>query len=383
MADPTQEIFRGLEGVLVATTKISKVDGLGGVLTYRGYDIHELAAESTFEETAWLLAEGELPTPSQYAAMTRTLAAHLAMPDTVLEVLRQLPRTAHPMAIMRTAISAYGCTDTSAEEITVEAWKRVATRLVAQIGTIGAAAWRLSQGAEPIAPDPSLGYAANFLYMLHGKRPTEAAARILDIALICHADHGIPASTFSGMVVGSSLTDLYSAITAAIGSLKGPLHGGANERVLVDLDRIGSAANVPAYMREVQSKKLKVMGLGHRVYKTWDPRAIIFKKIAETRAAKDPDIARTFATAVALEKACLDAYAEKQLYPNVDYYSGIVYRSLGIDAKMFTPIFAISRMAGWTARLIEYLPNNRIFRPRGKYEGYDLRAYTPLAKRRI
>jgi citrate synthase len=375
MADPTQEIFRGLEGVLVATTEISKVDGIKGELTYRGYDIHDLAAHSTFEETSWLLFNGELPTASELAAFSATLHAASTLPDAVVQTLRVLPREAHPMAMLRTAVSAYGCTDVDEMDVSVEGFQRIGTRLLAQMSAIGAAAWHLSQGNEPIAADPTLGYAANLLYMLTGSRPSAEDAHIMDVALICHADHGIPASTFSAMVVVSSLTDLYSAITGAIGSLKGPLHGGANERVLENLDAIGAAENVPAYMERVKNEKLKVMGIGHRVYKTYDPRAIIFKAIVEKQAATNPSLAQTVATATALETACVELFAEKQLFPNVDYFSGIIYRSLGIDPKMFTPLFAISRTAGWVARLIEYLPNNRLFRPRGRYEGQNKRAF--------
>ncbi len=375
MTDATKEIIRGLEGVLVTTTKVSKVDGANGVLTYRGYDIHDLAAHSTFEETTWLLFEGELPSKAQLADFQKQLNAARAIPESVLNVLRALPKTAHPMAMLETAVAAYGCTDDHAADTTVDNFRRIGTRLVAQIGTMAAAAWRLSQGQAPIAPDPQLPYAANFLYMLTGKRPTADEARLMDIALICHADHGIPASTFSAMVVVSSLTDLYSAIAAAIASLKGPLHGGANEAVLRNLDQIGSPENVPAYMQKVVAEKLKVMGIGHRVYKTWDPRAVIFKKLAESAAKQNPQLANTYATALRLEEAALKAFEGKQLFPNVDYFSGIIYRGLGIDPKMYTPIFAVSRMSGWVARLIEYIPNNRLFRPKGKYEGYDKRPY--------
>lgn len=381
MIDPTKEIIRGLEGVLVAATKISKVDGANGVLTYRGYDIHDLAAHSSFEETCWLLFEGELPTSSQLATFDRGLRAERPLPDAVLRVMRQLPRSAHPMAVLETAVCAYGCTDAQANDITIENLRRIGTRLVAQIATMGAAAWRLSQGAEPIAPDPALSYAANFLYMLHGKLPTDDATRIMDIALICHADHGIPASTFSAMVVASSLTDIYSAIAAAIGSLKGPLHGGANEQVLIQLAAIGTPDLVAAFVDEAQAAKTKIMGIGHRVYRTYDPRAVIFKQLAQSCVQRDPQLTQLYAIALRLEAECVTRFGEKGLYPNVDYFSGLIYRSLGIEPTMFTPIFAIARMAGWVARLIEYLPQNRIFRPKGKYEGHDKRPYVAAEKR--
>lgn len=381
MIDATKEIIRGLEGVLVTTTTMSKVDGVKGVLTYRGYDIHDLAAQSTFEETCWLLFDGELPTAAALRQFTQTLNAERDLPDAVLRVMRQLPHAAHPMAVLETAVCAYGCTDDTANDTSAANLRRIGTRLVAQIATIGAAAWRLSQGQEPIAPDPSLSYAANFLYMLQGTRPTAEAVRIMDIALICHADHGIPASTFSAMVVASSLTDLYSAIAAAIGSLKGPLHGGANEAVLRQLATIGSPDNVPAFVDDAQANKIKIMGIGHRVYKTYDPRAVIFKKLAEACVRSDASLATLYATALRLEAECVARFGDKGLYPNVDYFSGILYRSLGIDPKMFTPIFAIARMPGWVARLLEYLPHNRLFRPKGKYEGHDQRGYVAMTQR--
>lgn len=382
MVDATQEIVRGLAGILVTESSMSSVNGEKGILTYRGYDIHDLAEHSTFEEVTYLLFNGELPTSSQLRTFRKEMNSARDIPDTILQMLRALPREAHPMAHLRTAVSAYGCLVPDADEVDVEHFNHQGAKLVSQIATIAAADWRTIQGQDPVRPDPELGYAANFLYMMNGIKPTSEEARIMDKALICHADHGIPASTFSAMVVVSSMTDLFSAVTAAIGSLKGPLHGGANEQVLINLDKIGSKDKVAAYVEKVQKEKIKVMGFGHRVYKTWDPRAVIFKKMAEERAKIDPALAKTYSTALELETKFLELYAEKGLYPNVDYYSGIIYRSLGIDAKMFTPIFAIARTAGWVARLIEYLPQNRIFRPKGKYVGKTLRDFVPLSDRK-
>ncbi len=381
MIDATKEIIRGLEDVLVCNTKVSDVDGDHGVLTYRGYDIIDLAASSTFEETTWLLTEGELPSKAQLTTFKQELANNRVAPPAVLQVIKALPRDTHPMGLLRTAISAYGCTDPHEADTSVAAYKKIGTQLVAQIATIGAAIWRISQELPVIAPDPSLSYAGNFLYMLQGTKPSADVERIMDIALVCHADHEIPASTFSAMVVASSLADVYSAITGALGSLKGSLHGGANEQVLNNLDAIGDVKNVDAYMQKVRTEKLKVPGIGHRVYKTYDPRAIIFKKLAAQRAALDPATAKTFAIATALETQCVEHFKSKDLYPNVDYFSGVIYRSLGIDPRMYPPIFAIARTAGWVARLVEYLPQNRLFRPRGKYEGYTKREYVAVEKR--
>lgn len=375
MVDASKEIVRGLAGILVSTTSMSKVDGVKGELTYRGYDIHDLAKYSSFEETCYLLFNGELPNETQLTEFTNDLNTNRDLPEAVLTVLRALPTDAHPMAVLRTAVSAYGCTDANEAETTVENFKTIGAKLVAQVATMAAAVWRLRSGLEPIAPNHDLGYAANFLYMMTGEIPSEEDAKLMDVSLICHADHGIPASTFSGMVVVSSLTDLYSAISAAIGSLKGPLHGGANEQVLINLDAIGDASNVPAYMEKVRAEKIKVPGIGHRVYKTYDPRAVIFKELAKDEAERHPEILELYKTATALEDACVEEFGSKQLYPNVDYFSGIIYRGLSIDPLMFTPIFAVSRMAGWVARLIEYLPQNRIFRPKGQYEGSELRPY--------
>lgn len=382
MIDATQEIIRGLEDVLVAETAISLVDGEQGRLTYRGYNIFDLAEHSTFEETTYLLFYGQLPTKEQALQFERQLAGARALPTPILQILRELPKQSHPMAQLRTAIAAYGCFDPEADVVTEASFRAIGAKLIAQVGTMAAAIWRLSRGWEPVAPDPTLSYAANFLYMLQGQKPTPEAARIMDISLICHADHELPASTFSSLVVCSSLTDLYSSIAAAVGSLKGPLHGGANEQTLRNFDAISGVENVGAYMAQVKEKKLKVPGIGHRVYKAYDPRAVIFKRIAEQLAKQHPALTKTYATAVELERQCVELFGAKKLFPNVDYFSGIVYRSLGIDPLMFTPIFAVSRMAGWVSHLIEYLPQNRIFRPAGKYVGPAERAFVPTAERK-
>lgn len=374
MGNPREEIIRGLEDVIVCTSQVSDVDGERGVLTYRGYDIHDLARHATFEETCWLLMEGELPTTPQLEQFKKTLAAARAVPAAVIQALKALPHDAHPMALLRTAISALGCTDRDEATVTVDNLRTIGTRLIAQIGTICAVVWRIKNRQEPIAPDPSLDHAANFLYMLLGTTPSAEAARTMDVALVLHADHEVPASTFSAMCVLSSLADLYSAITAAIGSLKGPLHGGANEAALRNFAAIGAPEKVTAYLDDVQANKGKVAGIGHRVYKAYDPRATIFKAYA-IAAGKQPALATLCATAMELERQCVARFGPKQLFPNVDYFSGLVYRGLGIDPQMFTPIFAVARTAGWVARLVEYLPQNRIFRPRALYEGPTPRKY--------
>ncbi|MBI2346986.1 MAG: citrate synthase/methylcitrate synthase [Deltaproteobacteria bacterium] len=374
-ADPTQQLIRGLEDVIVCTSQVSDVDGERGVLTYRGYDINDLAAHATFEETSWLLLEGELPTKAQLEQFKKSLTAARMIPTTVLQVLKALPREAQPMALLRTAVSALGCADKNEAACTVENLKTIGTRLIAQIATLGAAIWRIKNGQDPVMPDPSLDHGANFLYMLQGTKPSPEAARTMDVALVLHADHEIPASTFSAMCILSSLADIYSAITGAIGSLKGPLHGGANEDVLKNLAKIGGPEKVTAYLDDVQVKKGKVPGIGHRVYKAYDPRATILKRYAET-ASRQSSLAALYATAVELEKQCVARFGPKGLYPNVDFFSGLVYCGLGIDPQIFTPIFAIARMAGWVARLVEYLPENRIFRPRALYQGPTPRKLT-------
>jgi citrate synthase len=376
-------IGKGLEGAIATDTRIGYVNGAKGWLIYRGYNIFDLAEHSSFEETTYLLLYGELPTRRQLQDFTRMLARHRAVPPLVLEMLQKLPTArTHPMAALRTAVSALGNLDEGSEKLTVEGEREVSLKLIAQMATLAGAIARIRHGQAPLAPREDLSHAANFLYLMTGEEPTAQAARIMDISLILHADHGMNASTFTTMVVNSSLSDMYGSVTAGIASLKGPLHGGANEQVLYDLEEIGTPENTEKWYQMTRETKRKVMGFGHRVYKAYDPRARILGPLAQLLAKDDPKIESLYKIATRLDKIiCTQLGAEKKIFPNVDFYSGIVYRALDIETAMFTPIFAVSRVSGWTARALEYLGDNRIFRPRALYTGPPRVEYVDLDKR--
>ncbi len=374
---------RGLEGAISNTTKIGYVNGAKGWLIYRGYNCFDLAEKSSFEETAYLLLFGKLPTQSELSGFNDKLIAYRNIPDEVYQLLNTLPTDkSHPMSALATAVSALGNFDDNADEATVENETEIAIKLIAQMATLAGAIARVRNGEKPVRPNPALSHAGNFLYMMTGKTPDALSERIMDAALILHADHGMNASTFTTMVVNSSLSDMYSSVVAGIGSLKGSLHGGANEAVLYDLEEIGSPENVKSWFAEARAQKRKVMGFGHRVYKAYDPRARILGPIAELVASKDPETKNLYATAVALEEqVCSVLGAEKKIFPNVDFYSGIVYKAMGIEPAMFTPIFAVSRISGWTARALEYLADNRLFRPRAIYVGPVKQDYESIEER--
>jgi citrate synthase len=368
----------GLRNVVAGESAISTIDGERGLLSYRGIDIHELAARSTFEEVVWLLHHGSLPTRAQLPAFRAQLARERPIPDALLSVVRALPRATHPMTTLRTAISALGALDPDATDDSLPATSRKAMRLVAQVATVVAAIDRVRNGRAPVAPDPQLPYAANFLYMLSGERPGDPAARAMDVALILHADHEFNASTFTARVAASTLADVHGAITAALATLKGPLHGGANEAVMQALEEIGRDDRAEEWLRETLAAKRKVMGFGHAVYRTEDPRARHLREMSrrigeETRQRKWYDIT------AALEKAVRGG--PKALNPNVDLYSASLYRALGVPTDLFTPIFAISRMAGWTAHVLEQLSNNKLIRPESDYVGPRDVPYVPIEQR--
>jgi citrate synthase len=282
---------------------------------------------------------------------------------------------------LRTLASIQGNIDPRADDTSVENETEIAIKLIAQMATLTGAIARIRKGEKPIDPDPSLSHAANLLYMMTGKKPDAVLERSMDISLILHADHGMNASTFTTMVVNSSLSDMYGSVVAGIASLKGPLHGGANERVLYDLEEIGSVDNVEAWFAKAQQTKRKVMGFGHRVYKAYDPRARIFGPMADGLVDRDPAVRRLYDIAVKLDGLVCSQLGEKKIFPNVDFYSGLIYRAMAIETAMFTPIFAVSRISGWTARAIEYLQDNRIFRPRAIYVGPISMPYVPMDKR--
>jgi citrate synthase len=370
-------VAEGLEGIVAAESRICFVDGIEGRLIYQGYDIHDLVAHASFEEIAYLLWHGDLPTRPQLEALHRDLIAARPLPDPVLNLLRGFPRDVLPMDALRTAVSALGIYDPESRDNSPAANLRKSVRLTAQTATIVAAIGRCRDGKDPMVPDPSLGHAANFLYMLWGRRPDETSRKTIEIALILHADHELNASTFAARVTAATLSDMHSAITSAIGTLKGPLHGGANEAVMRLLLRIGEPSKVVPAAREILAGHRKIPGFGHRVYKTEDPRATHLRKMSEELGRRKGEL-KWFEMSRALEQFML---SEKHIYANVDFYSATSYFYLGIPLELFTPVFAVSRISGWTAHVLEQLSDNRIIRPRAEYVGPRDRTYVPIDAR--
>ena len=367
----------GLEGVVAGASALCDIDGRSGRLLYCGYDIVDLAADSTFEETAWLLWNGDLPTAAQLAELTADLRTQLEPHPAVWDVARAAGPDANPMAVLRTQVSLLGVLDPLAGDNSDEANRRKAARLVAQTGTLVAGTERVQQGLDPVPPRADLGLAANFLHMLRGRPADEAEVRTFDVALVLHAEHGMNASTFAARVTAATLSDMHSGASSAIGALKGALHGGANERVMELLRELPDVASTPAVIREMLASKRRIMGFGHRVYRTEDPRATILREHSRRMGERAGDT-RWYELTRAVEQAVLE---EKGLYPNVDLYSASTYTSLDIPQRIFTPIFAMSRMAGWTANVIEQHRDNRLIRPDSDYIGPAPRAYVPLAAR--
>ena len=369
----------GLEGVIAGNSSISWVDGQKGRLIYRGYDIHDLAEHASFEEVVYLLWYGKLPTRSELEALSNELKANRQLPDEIWQMMRLIPRTAKPMEVLRTLTSAMSAFDTSEykDQTTREANLHQAIRLTASMATIVAGYERMRKGLEPVAPDPELNHAANFLYMVKGERPDDLEARAFDMVLVLHADHEFNASTFAARVTAATLSDMYSAITSAIGALKGPLHGGANEQVLRTLKAIGEVDKARQWVIDALGRRERIMGFGHRVYKTMDPRAIHLKKMSQELGQRAGDT-KWYEMSEVMEKVVHD---EKGLYPNVDFYAASVYHSLGLESDVFTPIFAVSRVAGWTAHVLEQHGDNRLIRPRSNYVGDDNMPWVPIDQR--
>lgn len=367
---------KGLEGVVAATSSVSSI--IDGVLTYRGYDIDDLAEFASFEEVVYLLWYGRLPKREELEKFTQELASLAQVPNEVLEHLKTIPiDKVHPMAALRTAISNLALFDESADDLSEEAnWKK-AYNIQAKIPTIVTAFSRIREGKEPVAPRTDLSFAANFLYMLSGNEPDEISENAFNKALVLHADHELNASTFTSRVCVATLSDMYSGITAAIGALKGPLHGGANERVMKMLTEIDTIENVEPYIVDKLNKKVKIMGFGHRVYKNGDPRA---KHLREMSRQLTSIIGETkwYEMSVKIEEVMK---REKGLLPNVDFYSASVYHSLGIEHDLFTPIFAVSRTSGWIAHILEQYSDNRLIRPRAEYIGPDKQKWIPIDQR--
>jgi citrate synthase len=367
----------GLEGVVAAQSSVGDVDGLRGVLIYQGLDIHDLAEHSTFEETVFLLWHGRLPRRDELDALRRELSANLRVPEEVSELMRSFPRDAEPMDSLRTAVSALAFYDPQSRDLSREGALRTATRLTAQFPTLVAAIGRLREGREPVEPRPDLNLATNFLYMLKGEMPSEREARIFDVCLILHADHELNASTFAGRVIAGTLADMYGAVTGAIAALSGPLHGGANTNAMKMLLEIGTPERAEEWLRDAMAKKKKIMGMGHRVYKTEDPRSVWLRRFSKEMGEAKGET-RWFEI---LERLRELVFREKGLYPNVDFYSGSAYYLMGIPLELFTPIFAVSRISGWTAHILEQYANNRLIRPRAEYTGPRGVPYVPIEER--
>lgn len=374
------ELRPGLADVPVAESAISFIDGKRARLEYRGVAVETLARESSFEETSWLLLKGDLPTQRELADFDDQLRHHRRIKYRLRDLIKCLPDSGHPMYALQAAVAAMGMFYPTRDLTDAKANWEASVRLIAKLPTVVAAFHRFRQGDDAIQPRDDLDHAANFYYMLFEREPSPAVRKVLDACLIVHAEHTMNASTFSGRVTGSTLANPYTVISSAIGTLTGPLHGGANEEALDMLKEIGTIENVRPWVEEAVAKKKKIMGFGHRVYKVKDPRATVLQELAEhvfAETGRPP----MYDLAVHMEKVCAEILGPKGIYPNVDFYSGIVYQGLGIPVDLFTPIFAIARVAGWLAHWLEQLKNNRIFRPEQVYVGKRDQAYVPLEKR--
>jgi citrate synthase len=368
----------GLEDVVAADSSICYIDGQRGVLSYRGIDIHDLADNSTFEEVCYLLWEGRLPRRGELEELRRSIAAERSLPPEMLELLSSIVPHLTPMDALRTMVSALAQTDPDVRDMSRAANMRKAIRLTGQLATIVAAYHRLREGQPVVDSNPTTGHAEDFLRMLNGAKPSPEASRTFDVALILHADHELNASTFSARVTAATLSDMHSAITSAIGTLKGPLHGGANEAVMKLLLEIGSLDRVDDAIRERLARKEKIMGFGHRVYRTEDPRATHLRKMSKALAESSGETT-WYDMSRRIEKILNE---QKKLNSNVDFYSASAYYVLGIPIDLYTPIFAVSRVSGWTAHVLEQYSHNRLIRPRAEYTGPEYpQPYVPIEKR--
>jgi citrate synthase len=380
-AEPTsvtgQQYSPGLEGIVAARTAMSDVNGRTGKLLYRGFDIAELAEKSNYEETCFLLYHGRLPTQAELEKLRHDLGEQRVLPPRVLDLLRGLDPKAEAMDLLRTGVSALAHFDPDVADMSPEANVRKSVRLVAQTTTLVAAIGRLHRGLEPVAPDPSCTVAGDFLRMWSGEAPDPLSEKVFDVCLILHADHGMNASTFTARVIASTLSDMHSAVVGAIGALKGPLHGGANAAVMEMLEEIGSVDRADDWVRHALNEKQRVMGFGHRVYKVYDPRATVLKKFSKDLGERAGET-KWYEMSEKVEKVVLEV---KGLNPNVDFYSASTYHVLGLERFIFTPIFALSRMAGWTAHVLEQYDGNRLMRPESEYIGPPSAEYIPVEQR--
>jgi len=373
------EFKAGLEDVVVSTSEICFIDGREGRLVYRGFDVNDLVEHSNFEEVVYLLWHGNLPTRKELETHTKAMraTANRKLPPKMVAILRALPKKTTPMEVLRTGVSALSAFDPDAADDSRDANVRKAMRLTAQIATLVAAWERIRTGKPLLVPNPKYSHAANFLYMMTGRKPSPLEEKTFDVALILHADHEFNASTFAARVTAATLSDMHSSITSAIGALKGPLHGGANEQVMLMVRQIKSPERAESWIRKALADKARVMGFGHRVYRVEDPRAKHLRRLAlelgqQKGNTRDVEILNTVARVVT---------EEKHIYPNVDLYSGAAYASMGISTDQFTPIFAVSRIAGWTAHVLEQYAHNRLIRPRAEFTGTTHATYVPVDRR--
>jgi citrate synthase len=370
----------GLDGVPAARSSICWIDGDQGVLEYRGYPIETLAEKSTFEETSYLLLWGKLPNRTELEKFSRDLRSNRDVRFRLIDLLKCLPDTGHPMEALQASIAALGMFYPDRDPMKPEDRYNSSVRLIAKAPTLVAAFHRLSLGKDYIPPREDLSHAANFLYMLTGDVPDEDEARVMDICFILHAEHSMNASTFGGRVTASTLADPYTVISSAIGALTGPLHGGANEQVIHMLQQIGDPERARPYIEDLIHRKQKIMGIGHRIYRVKDPRALVLQKLAGQMISKgggDP----LLAVAQEVEKVTAEHLGAKRIYPNVDFYSGVLYTAMGLPAALFTPMFAIARVSGWLAHWLEQIQDNRIYRPDQIYTGTHAEPYIPMEER--
>lgn len=379
MPEAAPKIAYGLEGVIVDDTRICKIFGDEGRLYYYGYNILDLAEKCTYEEIVFLLLKGKLPDKAELAAITQEIKDARGLPFGVRDVVKSAPKTSIPMDVLRTAASALALTDPNPNDDSEQGRYRKAIRLVALFPEIVALDYRLRRDLKPVEGNPKLGHAANFLWLLHGEEPGADAARTMDVALVLHAEHDFNASTYTARVIAATLSDMYSAVAGAVGALKGPLHGGANEGVIKTLLEIGEPGKIKGWIEEKSKEKgFRLMGFGHRVYKTVDPRAIVLKKYSE-KTGRERGTTKWYEMSTQIEQIMKSR--EKPLYPNVDFYSASTYFMMGLPPEIFTPIFAVSRVVGWCAHVIEQQTHNKIIRPATHYIGEVDRAFVPLEAR--
>ena len=370
-------LIKGLEGVVAATTELCNLDGVQGRLAYRGYDIEDLARHASFEEVVWLLWHGELARAGELEGFRKELVDARPLAPLLGKALKLVPKETHPMRALQAAVALLGMLDPDAEDNSGEANRRKAVRLVAQMATLTAAFHRIRQGKRPVPPRPELGHAANFLYMVAGRKPKPVSIRAFDATLVLYAEHEFNASTFTARTIASTLADMHSAVSGGIGALKGSLHGGAGEAVMRTLQEIGGPDRAEAFTKQALAQKRRLMGFGHRVYKAGDPRARILRALAEKACMRSGE-GVWFETAVRLHEV---VNREKGLIPNVDFYSAPLFYALGIPVDLFVPVIAVSRIAGWTANILEQHADNRLIRPRAEYVGAPHRPFKHPAER--